>query len=148
MKISEIIDNLKTVDIPTVLNSISTGRADFCCESMDPGGAQMLVDMTEMTLFIAALHIAELKNITIPKFKAEACADDCIGLNTINVDIMSPVNQDFAKILHDIQYGKYEDLSTRTTVNNSIHVNYTDNMRKYIFSLEDNVRIINTTCLS
>lgn len=145
MKISEIIDNASTVDITTVLNSVWTDRADFCCESMDPGGAQMLVDMTEVQSFIAALHIAEQKNIAIPKFKAEACADDCMGMNAINVDIMSPVNEDFAQLLYSIEDGEHELLSTRTTVNNIVHVHYTDNMKNYIFSRQDNINIINAT---
>lgn len=125
MKIREIINNSVKTEDPIVLNSVWTDNKEFCCDKM--GEEQMLLDMVECQDLIKALYLAEEMGIAIPKLKAseDLSAFEYNGWRAINTDIMGPVTDDFVKICDSV---------------NSSH-----DAHDFIFSIDDNIKIINKT---
>ena len=144
MTISDMINNSQPTNNPTVLNPVWTNNKEFCCPMMGP--EQMVTDMVEAQDLIAALSVAEIRGVAIPKFKATECpySMEESGWNAINVEIMSPVTDDFMTVLEEVQSGilAFKDVSTDGNVR---WIQDSANMKLYTLSLQDNLNIINAT---
>ena len=137
------------VDKPTTLNMISTDVKEFCPPSMmydyDTFGFGILCDMTECQFLIAALYIAEKQGIDVPNLKAKIVVGND-GNPAIQVSVLGPISEDFVKLFNEIEeesqgrtsVGPYGSIRNRSLNSRNENVNF-------MFSPEDNVRIINST---
>lgn len=138
--INEMIQNANLTNEPVVLNSVWTENQDFGCSLM--GDELLMTDMVECQDLIAALSVAESRGVEIPKLKANSDPEafKFNGWHAVNVDIMSPVSNDFMQILIDVQSG---ELGFKNSVDDFI--TDSDNMKAYTLQLDDNIAIINAT---
>ena len=148
MNISNLISTCSPIKNTTVLGAIWTDKKDLCCESMLKNGEQMLTDMVECQDLIASLDIACKENIDIPKLSAELIEQED-DWDFVKVIIESKVSEEFAQLIWNIQDGKCNYGLTYRLDDDSFPnitvIKQSVNMNNYIFSAEDNVKIINAT---
>ena len=146
MEIVNLVDNLHPADIPTVLNSCWTPDKSLCSPSMLASGEQMLNDMIECQDLVAALYYADKIGIDYPKLSAHIQQTNDVWGQSVNVEILSPVSEDFFKLYSSIQDGQdCFGLTTRTKDRNIISIRQTDKMKQFIFNPSDCKTIINAT---
>ena len=145
MIISNLISNCCPVKDTTVLGPIWTSNKAFCSDSMLKDSDHMLTDMAECQDLIATLDIASKENIEIPKLSAEFVELEN-DFDRVVVEIKSKVPEKFAQLLWRIQDGKYEGLSYRVKMNEyCTSIRNTKEMNKYILSIEDTIKVINSS---
>ena len=144
MTINDMIKNSTPVNTPVVLNTVWTDKDEFCCPMMDD--SQIVVDMIEAQDFIAALSVAETRGVAIPKFKATEYpySQEESGWQSISIEIMSPITDDFMTVIDEVMNGDLE-FKDVTIINNCRHIRNNKHMKPYNLSLQDNLNIINAT---
>ena len=88
------------------------------------------------------MYQAEDKGINIPKLSSKIVPTQFDGMPTIQVDILSPVSEDFFNLFVDIQ--EEADAGGAIDMYNEKIYSSTVNDR-YKFSVDDNIKIINST---
>ena len=145
MNLSQLIDNAKPVNDPTILGSIWTEDKSLCSTEMLKSGEQMLTDMVECQDLIATLDIAYKTNVPIPKLSAKFIKQNT-DWDFIKVTIESKIPDEFAELMWSIQEGRYPALSYRVKTDKYLtSIRTTSLMDQYILSIKDNVDIINAT---
>ena len=140
-------------DMPTILLGTEVPE-EFCCEDLLYTPYRLLNDMIEAQDLIEAIVEAEKHVIDVPKlsavvfdYPAEKGGFD--GMDSIKVTVHSKVSDEFSRLFGSIQDGTYNSDTKRRSrsseYENIVFITAGPDGDKYVVSLEDTLKIINST---
>jgi hypothetical protein len=148
-----LLAQAQLVEMPTILIGTEVPE-EFCCEDLLSTPHRLLNDMIEAQDLIEALCEAERLCIDVPKLSAEVFyyPEENGGfdnMDSIKVTVHSKVSDEFSRLFGSIQNGTHgSDTKVRSRCSeykNIIFVSAGPDADKYVVSLEDTLKIINST---